>query len=52
LLQQTENFSHLMSGNKGEKTAASPQKVKPGRPKRAEILNLNQVELPESEFKN
>ncbi|XP_059485760.1 chromatin-remodeling complex ATPase chain Iswi [Neocloeon triangulifer] len=34
LLQQTEIFSHFMSGNKSEKTPTSPLKVKPGRPKK------------------
>ncbi|CAB3379300.1 Hypothetical predicted protein [Cloeon dipterum] len=35
LLQQTEIFSHFMSGNvKNEKNPSSPLKVKPGRPKK------------------
>jgi hypothetical protein len=48
LLQQTEIFSHFMSGNKGEKTAASPQKVKPGRPKKATENRESRNSEPES----
>jgi SWI/SNF-related matrix-associated actin-dependent regulator of chromatin subfamily A member 5 len=49
LLQQTEIFSHFMSGNKGEKSTASPQKGKPGRPKKATESRESRISEPDPE---
>jgi hypothetical protein len=37
LLQQTEIFTHFMSGNQRDKAPNSPLKLKPGRPRKIPV---------------